>query len=179
MPKFGAYIASKVALETLCDVLQAETAGANAPFSIVHIGLVRTPMIAPSRDFDTFPALSPQQAADIVCETLVHRPRHATTPIGRITAAGDANVHSPSRCELVCSWPGRGDTNLNNPCARSGRRDQSRRSTAQRAQHGRSGRGACLTSLRGWSVQSSRTEHWGRAYRQGETTRGWFESEPR
>lgn len=92
MPRFAAYTASKVALETFCDVVQAETAADNVRFSTVHMGLVRTAMIAPTRDLQNFPAMSAEQAAGVLCDAIVHRPRRATTPIGRIVAAGDTIV---------------------------------------------------------------------------------------
>ena len=48
---------------TLCDTLQAETLPQNVKFTTVHMPLVRTPMIAPTKMYDRFPALTPDQAA--------------------------------------------------------------------------------------------------------------------
>ena len=45
VPRFGAYIASKAALDILCDAWQAETHSDDVRFSTVHMSLVRTPMI--------------------------------------------------------------------------------------------------------------------------------------
>jgi len=45
---FGAYIASKAALDTLADAWQAETRTNNVRFTTVYMSLVRTPMIAPT-----------------------------------------------------------------------------------------------------------------------------------
>ena len=47
-PRFGAYIASKAALDSLCDALQAETVNDGVRFTTVHMALVRTPMISPT-----------------------------------------------------------------------------------------------------------------------------------
>src|ERR1700743_1173786 len=62
-PRFGAYIASKAALDSLCDALQAETVDDDVRFTTVHMALVRTPMISPTTLYDKFPALTPDQAA--------------------------------------------------------------------------------------------------------------------
>src|ERR1700753_4127909 len=57
-PRFGAYIASKAALDSLCDALQAEVVGDDIKFTTVHMALVRTPMISPTKMYDKFPALT-------------------------------------------------------------------------------------------------------------------------
>ena len=56
-PRFGAYIASKAALDSLCDALQAEVVTDDVKFTTVHMALVRTPMIGPTTMYDKFPAL--------------------------------------------------------------------------------------------------------------------------
>ncbi len=54
-PRFGAYIASKAALDMLCDALQAEVVSDDVKFTTVHMALVRTPMISPTTMYDKFP----------------------------------------------------------------------------------------------------------------------------
>ncbi|MGH3969159.1 MAG: SDR family NAD(P)-dependent oxidoreductase, partial [Mycobacterium sp.] len=87
---FGAYIASKAALDSLCDALQAETVNDNVRFSTVHMALVRTPMISPTTMYDKFPALTPDQAAGVITDAIVHRPRRASSPFGQFAAVADA-----------------------------------------------------------------------------------------
>jgi short-subunit dehydrogenase len=89
-PRFGAYIASKAALDTLCDALQAETVNENVRFTTVHMALVRTPMISPTTMYDNFPALSPDQAAGVIADAIVHRPRRVSSPFGQFAAVADA-----------------------------------------------------------------------------------------
>jgi NAD(P)-dependent dehydrogenase (short-subunit alcohol dehydrogenase family) len=89
-PRFGAYIASKAALDTLCDALQAETVNEDVRFTTVHMALVRTPMIGPTTMYDKFPALSPEQAAGVIADAIVHRPRRASSPFGQFAAVADA-----------------------------------------------------------------------------------------
>ncbi|QNI06788.1 SDR family NAD(P)-dependent oxidoreductase [Mycobacterium kubicae] len=89
-PRFGAYIASKAALDSLCDALQAETVNDNVRFTTVHMALVRTPMISPTTMYDKFPALTPDQAAGVIADALVHRPRRSSSPFGQFAAVADA-----------------------------------------------------------------------------------------
>jgi len=89
-PRFGAYIASKAALDSLCDALQAETVNDDVRFTTVHMALVRTPMISPTTMYDKFPALSPDQAAGVITDAIVHRPRRASSPFGQFAAVADA-----------------------------------------------------------------------------------------
>lgn len=89
-PRFGAYIASKAALDTLCDALQAETVNDNVRFTTVHMALVRTPMISPTTMYDKFPTLTPDQAAGVLADAIVHRPRRVSSPFGQFAAVADA-----------------------------------------------------------------------------------------
>jgi NAD(P)-dependent dehydrogenase (short-subunit alcohol dehydrogenase family) len=89
-PRFGAYIASKAALDSLCDALQAEVVNDDVRFTTVHMALVRTPMISPTTMYDKFPALTPDQAAGVITDAIVHRPRRASSPFGQLAAVADA-----------------------------------------------------------------------------------------
>jgi short-subunit dehydrogenase len=89
-PRFGAYIASKAALDSLCDALQAEVVGDDIKFTTVHMALVRTPMISPTTMYDKFPALTPDQAAGVITDAIVQRPRRSSSPLGQLAAVADA-----------------------------------------------------------------------------------------
>ena len=89
-PRFGAYIASKAALDSLCDALQAEVVSDDVKFTTMHMALVRTPMISPTKMYDKFPALTPDQAAGVITDAIVHRPRRASSPFGQVAAVADA-----------------------------------------------------------------------------------------
>jgi NAD(P)-dependent dehydrogenase (short-subunit alcohol dehydrogenase family) len=89
-PRFGAYIASKAALDTLCDALQAETVNEHVRFTTVHMALVRTPMISPTTMYDKFPTLSPDQAGGVITDAIVHRPRRVSSPFGQFASVADA-----------------------------------------------------------------------------------------
>jgi NAD(P)-dependent dehydrogenase (short-subunit alcohol dehydrogenase family) len=90
VPRFGAYIASKAALDTLCDAWQAETHSDNVRFTTVHMPLVRTPMIEATTIYQRFPVLTPEDAADVLCQAIVHRPRRVSPAFGQFAAFADA-----------------------------------------------------------------------------------------
>jgi short-subunit dehydrogenase len=90
VPRFGAYIASKAALDILCDAWQAETHSDDVRFCTVHMSLVRTPMIEATTIYQRFPVLTPDEAADVVCEAIIRRPRRVSPPFGQFAAFADA-----------------------------------------------------------------------------------------
>jgi short-subunit dehydrogenase len=90
VPRFGAYIASKAALDTLCDAWQAETHSDDVRFTTVHMPLVRTPMIEATTIYQRFPVLTPEDAADVLCQAIVHRPRRVSPAFGQFAAFADA-----------------------------------------------------------------------------------------
>ena len=44
--------------------------------------LVRTPMIAPTKIYDSFPTISPDEAADLICEAIRAKPKQINTRLG-------------------------------------------------------------------------------------------------
>jgi short-subunit dehydrogenase len=90
VPRFGAYIASKSALDILCDAWQAETQHQNVRFTTVHMPLVRTPMISATTIYDRFPVLTPEEAASIICRAIAQAPRRVSPPVGSVAAFADA-----------------------------------------------------------------------------------------
>ena len=82
-PRFSAYVASKAALDAFTRVVASEVIGDGVTFTTIHMPLVRTPMIAPTKMYDAFPAISPEEAADMICEALRGRPKHMGTRLGR------------------------------------------------------------------------------------------------
>ena len=101
VPRFGAYVASKAALDMLCDTWQAETHSEDVRFCTVHMSLVRTPMIEATTIYQRFPVLTPDQAGEVICEAIVKRPRRVSPPFGQLAAFADAM--SPSIMDRVRS----------------------------------------------------------------------------
>ena len=44
--------------------------------------LVRTPMIAPTKMYDAFPTITPEQAADMICDAMIRKPKKVATRLG-------------------------------------------------------------------------------------------------
>jgi NAD(P)-dependent dehydrogenase (short-subunit alcohol dehydrogenase family) len=85
-PRFSAYVASKAALDAWSNVVASELVGDGVSFSTIHMPLVRTPMIAPTKIYQKFPTISPAQAADMVIAAMVDRPHEVNTALGNLGA---------------------------------------------------------------------------------------------
>jgi short-subunit dehydrogenase/thioester reductase-like protein len=81
-PRFSAYVASKAALDAWTRVVGSECIADNVHFTTIHMPLVRTEMIAPTKIYDSFPTLSPDEAADLVCEAIRAKPKQINTKLG-------------------------------------------------------------------------------------------------
>jgi NAD(P)-dependent dehydrogenase (short-subunit alcohol dehydrogenase family) len=81
-PRFSAYVASKAALDAWTRVVGSECIGDNVHFTTIHMPLVRTPMIAPTKIYDSFPTISPEEAADLICEAIRSKPKQINTRLG-------------------------------------------------------------------------------------------------
>jgi NAD(P)-dependent dehydrogenase (short-subunit alcohol dehydrogenase family) len=85
-PRFSAYVASKAALDAWSNVVASELIGDGVSFSTIHMPLVRTPMIAPTKIYQNFPTISPAQAADMALAAMVDRPHEVNTALGSLGA---------------------------------------------------------------------------------------------
>jgi NAD(P)-dependent dehydrogenase (short-subunit alcohol dehydrogenase family) len=81
-PRFSAYVASKAALDAWTRIVATETLGHNVHFTTIHMPLVRTPMIAPTKIYDSFPTITPDEAADMICEAIRAKPKQINTRLG-------------------------------------------------------------------------------------------------
>jgi NAD(P)-dependent dehydrogenase (short-subunit alcohol dehydrogenase family) len=65
-------------------VVASEVVGDGVTFTTIHMPLVRTPMIAPTKMYDAFPAITPEEAASMICDALRTRPKHMGTRLGTV-----------------------------------------------------------------------------------------------
>jgi thioester reductase-like protein len=98
-PRFSAYVASKSALDAWTRVVSSEVIGDGVSFTTIHMPLVRTPMIAPTKLYDQFPTISPDEAADLICEGLRARPKQINTRLG--TAGEVAYALAPKAVDQI------------------------------------------------------------------------------
>jgi NAD(P)-dependent dehydrogenase (short-subunit alcohol dehydrogenase family) len=83
-PRFSAYVASKAALDAFSRSIASEIIDDNVHITTIHMPLVRTPMIAPTKMYDRFPTITPEEAADMICEAIIHKPKRIATPLGSL-----------------------------------------------------------------------------------------------
>jgi thioester reductase-like protein len=86
IPRFSAYVASKAALDAFSRCIASEVIDDGVHLTTVHMPLVRTPMIAPTKMYDRFPTMSPAEAADMICKAMVRKPKHSGTAMGNAGA---------------------------------------------------------------------------------------------
>ena len=83
-PRFSAYVASKSALDAFSRSIASEIIDDGVQITTIHMPLVRTPMIAPTKMYDRFPTITPEEAADMICEAIIHKPKRIATPLGTL-----------------------------------------------------------------------------------------------
>ncbi|HSK49043.1 MAG TPA: SDR family oxidoreductase [Solirubrobacterales bacterium] len=81
-PRFSAYVASKAALDAFSRVIASEVVDDGIHLTTIHMPLVRTPMIAPTRMYDMFPAITPEEAAEMIAKAMARRPKKVATKLG-------------------------------------------------------------------------------------------------
>jgi short-subunit dehydrogenase len=89
-PRFSAYLASKAALDAFSRSIGPEVIGDGVHITTVYMPLVKTPMIAPTKIYDRFPTLSPEEAAEMITDAIRKRPKRVATTLGNIGQLGYA-----------------------------------------------------------------------------------------
>ncbi|MEM6936829.1 MAG: SDR family NAD(P)-dependent oxidoreductase, partial [Pseudomonadota bacterium] len=98
-PRFGAYVASKSALDAFSRCLAAEVKGDNITITNIFMPLVRTPMIAPTKIYNSVPTISPEEAADMIADAIIRRPQRIATRLG--VTAQVLHAIMPKSAEVV------------------------------------------------------------------------------
>ncbi|MGA8219804.1 MAG: SDR family oxidoreductase [Solirubrobacterales bacterium] len=81
-PRFSAYVASKAALDAWSRCVASEVVDDGVSITTIHMPLVRTPMIAPTKMYDAFPTITPDQAAEMITTAMITRPKKVATRLG-------------------------------------------------------------------------------------------------
>ena len=82
VPRFSAYVASKAALDAFCRCIGTEVVDDGVHITTIYMPLVRTAMIAPTKLYDAFPAITPDEAAAMITDALISRPKKVATGLG-------------------------------------------------------------------------------------------------
>jgi thioester reductase-like protein len=81
-PRFSAYVASKAALDAFARCIGSEVLDDKVHITTIHMPLVRTAMIAPTKMYDAFPTITPEEAADMITEAMISKPKKVATRLG-------------------------------------------------------------------------------------------------
>ncbi len=100
-PRFSAYVASKAALEGFANCAAAEYSERNVRFTVINMPLVRTPMTAPTKVYQQLPLIAPEEAADLVCDAVIHQPKRLATRLGIFAQL--MSLFAPKITEVVMS----------------------------------------------------------------------------
>ncbi|MBK8285091.1 MAG: SDR family oxidoreductase [Ahniella sp.] len=98
-PRFSAYVASKAALDAFSRCAQGEFSDQGICFTTINMPLVKTPMIAPTKMYDSVPTLTPEEAAELVVKAIIERPSRVATRLGIFAAV--LNQVAPKAYEVV------------------------------------------------------------------------------
>jgi NAD(P)-dependent dehydrogenase (short-subunit alcohol dehydrogenase family) len=98
-PRFSAYVASKAALDAFSRCAQGELSGKGISFTTVNMPLVKTPMIAPTKMYDSVPTLTPEEAADLLVRAIIEKPSRIATRLGIFSAL--VNALAPKAYEVI------------------------------------------------------------------------------
>ena len=84
VPRYGAYIASKAALDAFSRVLAVEALKDGVKVTTIYMPLVKTPMMKSTTIYDAFPMRTAEQAADLVVEGIIRQPKRVAVPVGNL-----------------------------------------------------------------------------------------------
>jgi NAD(P)-dependent dehydrogenase (short-subunit alcohol dehydrogenase family) len=98
-PRFSSYVASKAALDAWTSCAACEYADQGVTFTSIKMPLVRTPMTAPTKIYESMPLLMPEQAADMIIRACVEKPVEITTRLG--TSVGLLHVAAPRVAQII------------------------------------------------------------------------------
>ena len=81
-PRFSAYVASKAALDAFSRTIASEIIDDRVHITSIYMPLVRTAMIAPTKMYDAFPTMTPDEAAEMITGAMIGKPKKVATKLG-------------------------------------------------------------------------------------------------
>ena len=136
-PRFSAYLASKAALDAFSRSIASEMVEDRVAISTVFMPLVRTEMIAPTSHYRYFPALSPDEAAEMICDAIASRRKKQSTVGGRLAEVSYATVPRFQDAVVNAAYKLFPDTKA----AKPGEKQQAEEGTAEQKAFARATRG--------------------------------------
>jgi len=84
VPRYGAYIASKAALDAFSRVVAIEALSDGVKVTTIYMPLVKTPMMQNTTIYKAFPMRTADEAADLIVKGIVSQPKRVATPMGNV-----------------------------------------------------------------------------------------------
>jgi len=84
VPRYGAYVASKAALDAFSRVLAVEVLKDGVTVTTVYMPLVKTPMMESTTIYQSFPMRTAEEAAELIIDGIVRRPKRIAVPMGNL-----------------------------------------------------------------------------------------------
>lgn len=84
VPRYGAYVASKAALDAFSRVLAVEVLKDGVTVTTVYMPLVKTPMMESTTIYQSFPMRTAEEAADLIIDGIVRQPKRVAVPMGNL-----------------------------------------------------------------------------------------------
>ncbi len=84
VPRYGAYLASKAALDAFCRVLAIEALKDGVNVTTIYMPLVKTPMMESTTIYDNFPMRDAAQATDLIVDGIIHQPKRVAVTAGNL-----------------------------------------------------------------------------------------------
>ncbi len=84
VPRYGAYIASKAALDAFSRILAVEVLKDGVTVTTIYMPLVKTPMMESTTIYQSFPMRTPDEAVDLIVEGIVNRPKRVAIMAGNL-----------------------------------------------------------------------------------------------
>ena len=81
-PRFSAYVSSKAALDAFSRCAASEFSDTGVSFTTINMPLVSTPMIAPTKIYESVPTITPEEAAVMVKQAVIYKPQRIATRLG-------------------------------------------------------------------------------------------------
>lgn len=84
VPRYGAYVASKAALDAFCRVLAVEALGDDVKVTTIYMPLVKTPMMEGTTIYRAFPMRTAEEASELIIDGIIRQPKRVATPMGNL-----------------------------------------------------------------------------------------------
>ncbi len=86
--------------------MASEVVNLGITFTTIHMPLVRTPMIAPTKIYDAFPTITPEEAGGMICDALRAKPKEINTRLGTFGSVTEGDRTEGGRSGAAHGLPG-------------------------------------------------------------------------